>query len=139
MKLQSMVLSALMALASFSYAANQHLHPQASQADQQKMTSKGLTYPGYCEIEVINSSYHDLVVSGQFDDWSYLDTFRIYAGDAPHYIDLFYHGYCHSGMNLNVQTLDGYYVYSQYTRTGETVRLVPGYLKGIKAEVKPKA
>lgn len=64
---------------------------------------------------------------GVFDDGSRLSSFRVYGYEAPHYIDLYYHGHCHSGMHLTVEELHSprHVLYDRWTRTGSTVRVVP--------------
>ena len=83
-------------------------------------------HPGYCQIEIINGSYHGVRVYGEFDDGSPLHPFTIYAYDAPHYIDLFYYGYCHYGMQLTVESFQPphHLLYAAWTRTDSIVRIV---------------
>ena len=132
MKLKSLIFIVFLGLFTNSFATNMHLHPKAENTDKKEITKK-LTYPGFCEIEIINDSFSDLRVSGTFDDGTGLD-FYIYRYEAPHYISLFYYGYCHSGMYLTVQT-PFYTVYSDWTNAYDSIRVVP-YLKNkIKAEV----
>ena len=66
-------------------------------------------------------------VRGVFDDGSRLSSFRVYGFEAPHYIDLFYGGRCHSGMRLTVETVQAprHILYEKWTRNGSTVRVVP--------------
>lgn len=84
-------------------------------------SSKELTTPGYCQIEIVNHSNYVIRVFGVFDDGEELRTFRMYPHEYPHYISLFYYGYCHYGMNLDIETLSGYRIYSGYTRRYDTV------------------
>lgn len=84
--------------------------------------------PGYCQIEIINRSRQDVVAYGTFDDGSPLHSFRIYAGEAPHYIELYYHGRCHIGMHLRIEHMQSPHpimMYDAWTHPGSTVQLVP--------------
>lgn len=91
------------------------------------MVRNTLASPGYCQIEIINSMTENVSVRGVFDDGSRLSSFRVYGHEAPHYIDLYYHGHCHSGMHLTVEELHSprHVLYDRWTRTGSTVRVVP--------------
>ncbi len=100
-----------------------HLHPEASKT--LAPSEKKLKYPGYCEIEVINNSFDNIRVFGIYDDGAYLSPFSIYTYESPHYISLYYYGYCHSGMNVFIDTFSGYRIYSGYTATNSTIRVVP--------------
>ena len=137
MKLRAFVFACCFSLISSVFAANQHLHPQAGNAEKAP-ANKGLTYPGYCEIEIINQSYDDVRVSGLFDDGIGLQPFSIYSYESPHYISLYYYGYCHAGMNIYIDTYSGYRVYAGYTPTNSTIRIVPYLAKQVKAEVTAK-
>lgn len=80
--------------------------------------------PGYCQIEIVNRSNHDVTVYGTFDDGSPLHAFRMYAGEPPHYIDLHYHAYCHSGMHLRIERIQSPHhmmVYDAWTHVNSTV------------------
>lgn len=131
MKLKSFLFVVLFSLFTNVFAANTHLHPKADAADK-KPSAKGLTYPGPCEIEIINDSYTDVNVFGTFDDGSTIN-FNIYRFESPHYISLYYYGYCHSRMYLTI-TSPYYTVYSGWTDVHSTIRIVP-YLKQSKAEI----
>lgn len=139
MKLKSLLFVCCLGLLSSAFAQNRHVHPQAKPADVKAVAgAKNAMLPGYCEIEIINDSYDNLSVFGQFDDGSYLNSFNIYRFDAPHYVSLYYYGYCHAWMNLYIKTFSGYSVYAGYTPVNSTIRVVP-YLKNqIKAEVSTK-
>lgn len=134
MKLKSLLFVVCLGLFSNLFAANVHLNPKAEAADRKSIAK--MLYPGYCQIEVINNSFTDVYVSGRFDDGSMID-FSIYRYESPHYISLFYYFYCHSGMDLTIQTPYGI-VYSQWTSVDSTVQIVPFLKKGVKVEVKPK-
>lgn len=83
---------------------------------------------GHCEIAIVNTMHDDVIVHGTFDDGHPLAVFRIHSGDAPHYVSLYYSGYCHSGMHLTVEDIHPSHhriIYNAWTRTGSTVRTVP--------------
>lgn len=115
------------------FAANKHLHPQASSENNPSVKQK-LQSPGYCEIEIVNNSYDDVRVYGIFDDGASLEPFNVYGFGTPHYISMYYYGYCHAGMTLYVDTFSGYRIYAGYTPTQSTIRVVP-YRQQLKAEV----
>ena len=91
MKLKSLLFVCGLGLMSSLFAGNRHIHPDA---DAGKSAAAGVTdkamLPGYCEIEVINSSYQNVSVYGTFEDNSQMMPFDVYSGDYPHYISLFY-------------------------------------------------
>lgn len=128
MKLQAIAISCLVALGSSVYATNNHVHPEDKSNAVSGAPAVQAKFAGYCEIEVINRSYGDVRVSGTYEDGMPLQPFTIYSFEAPHYISLYYYGYCHYGMDLYVDSYYGYPLYSAYTTGGTTVRIVP-YLK----------
>jgi hypothetical protein len=95
-----------------------------------------LGWPGYCEIEIINQSNNDVNVYGVYDDGIALAPFSIYSYEFPHYISLYYYGYCHAGMNLYIDTFYGSSVYAGYVSRYSTIRIVPSLFGGkIQAQV----
>lgn len=117
--------------------ANHHTYPQSTPTEN-TATDKQIQWPGYCEIEIINQSYDDVRVYGVFDDGTPLVPFNVYAYEAPHYISLYYYGYCHAAMELDIDSLStGYHLFSGYTRRNSTIRIVP-YMNQVKAEVHAK-
>ena len=85
-------------------------------------------YPGYCEVEIINSMQNDVNVHGTFADGRPLTPFRMQPHETPHYISLQDHGYCQSGMHLMIAAIQSPHntmIYNAWTRPGSTVRLVP--------------
>lgn len=132
MRLKSLLFIVCFSLFTQAFAANVHLNPKANNEDKNSI-AKNLTYPGYCQIEIINDSYTDVRVFGTFDDGSTLD-FNIYRFESPHYISLFYNFYCHSGMYVTIQS-PFYTVYSGWTNTNSTIRVVPYLKKQAKAEL----
>lgn len=135
MKLKSLLFVVSFSLFSHVYAANVHTHPKTDTTDKNAV-AKGLTYPGYCQIEIINDSFSDVHVSGTYDDNAPVD-FYVYRYEAPHYINMFYYGYCHSSMYLTIQSVQWPYqtLYSNWTSVDSTVRLVSFLNKEVKAEV----
>ncbi len=131
MRLRSLLFVVCVSLFTNVFAANVHLNPNADSKDKQSI-QKSITYPGYCQIEIINQSFTDVSVFGTFDDGSNVD-FNIYRYESPHYISLFYNFYCHSGMYIIIQS-PYYTVYSGWTNVNSTIRVVP-YLKQAKAEI----
>ncbi len=107
---------------------NHHVYPEI-ESSISKPHQDGLKWPGYCEIEVINDSYTSVRVYGVFDDGVMLRPFTIYTYEYPHYISLYYYGYCHYGMDLYVDTLSGYRLYAGYTTANTTIHIVPYMMK----------
>ncbi|KTD18846.1 Uncharacterised protein [Legionella lansingensis] len=142
MKLKSLLFVCCLGLLTSAFADNRHLHPQANSPTANtagaKSVAKGAKLPGYCEIEIINSSYDHVRVYGVFDDGKSLTPFNVYSYEGPHYIDLFYYGYCHAGMNLWIDTFSGYRIYGGYTYVNSTVRVVPYLNKQLKVEINAK-
>lgn len=133
MKLRSLLFIVCFGLFSNLFAANLHVNPKADTKDLNTI-NKGVTYPGYCQIEIINDSYTDVRVFGTFDDGATVD-FNIYRYESPHYISLFYNYYCHSGMYITIQS-PFYTIYSGWTQVNSTIHVVP-YLKDqAKAQIK---
>ena len=137
MKLKALLFAICSSLCFLSYAENQHLHPMAESIKDRPIKPE-LKWPGYCEIELINQSYVDVYVTGTFDDGYSLRPFYIYSNEAPHYISLYYYGYCHAGMDLDVDTYSGYHLYGGYTRRESTIRILPFMTNQAKVEIKAK-
>ncbi len=143
MKFKTIVLAFLMGLSAPLFAANKHVHANAQDTaptvtEQSKAQSK-MGWPGYCEIEIINHSYDDVRVYGIFDDGVALSPFSVYSYESPHYISLYYYGYCHSGMDLYIDTFYGDHVYSGYVPRYSTIRIVPSMFGGkLEAKVQSK-
>ncbi len=140
MKLRSFLCVIFFSLSSHAFAAHLHLNPNANEADKSS-APKATMYPGYCQIEVINNSSNYIRVTGFFDDSTYLDPFTIFAFEAPHYISLYYYGYCHAGMNLSILSPYGAVIYSSWTDVHSTIRIIDylkNGIKGVKAEIATK-
>jgi hypothetical protein len=135
MKLRSLILGLCVSLCSTVFAANQHLHPQSDKTDSKSLAAQKMGYPSYCEIEIVNNSFENITVYGTFDDGFSMSPFNVYSFESAHYISLYYYGYCHSGMSLYIDTWSGYHIYSGYTPTGSTIRVLPYLGKQVKAEV----
>jgi len=132
--LKSLLFLGCLSLSTALFAAeNHHVYPVADGTDTQP-TANGVKWPGYCEIEVINDSYTNVRVYGMFDDGTMLPPFNIYTYEYPHYISLFYYGYCHAGMEIYIDTLGGYRVYAGYTPTNSSLHLIP-YMGASKPKV----
>lgn len=132
MKLKSLLFVLCFSLFTQVFAANTHLHPKADATGSQSI-AKGATFPGYCQIEIINDSFSDVRVFGTFDDGSGI-SFDIYRYEMPHYISLFYYSYCHDGMYITIQ--NPYSVlYSGWTNVNSTIRVVNYLNKQAKVEV----
>jgi len=138
MKFKSFLFVVCFSLFTNVFAANTHVHPKADIADKKSIT-KNVTYPGYCEIEIINASYTDIKVFGTFDDGASI-SFDIYRYESPHYISLYYANnygdyWCHSRMYLTIQS-PFYTVYSGWTNVDSTIRIVPYLKNGLKQNSK---
>ncbi|ARB91981.1 hypothetical protein [Legionella longbeachae] len=133
MKLKSFLFAVCFGLFGHAVAANQHMHPNANEVNNKNVTSKPSMLPGYCEIEVRNSSYEAVFVDGFFDDRAYLQPFVIPVNDDSHFISLYYRGSCHYSMQLRVAPVSSpyYFIYDQWTRVGSTVHIVPYLANGL--------
>ncbi|WP_133127012.1 hypothetical protein [Legionella nagasakiensis] len=136
MKLKSFLFLCFMSLFASAFANNQHEHPKAHSTEV-KRTQKSVTWPGPCEIEIINRSYDIVQVYGEFDDGEWL-RFNIPPYDAPHRISLYYYGYCHYDMFLSIDTLSGYRVYTGYPAVRTIIEVFPYLANQLKAEIKAK-
>lgn len=136
MKLKSLVFGCFMGLCSSVMAGPKHMHSQT--ADSKISSSYAPAWASSCEIEIINRSYDDVRVFGMFEDGVGLEPFIIYSFEYPHYISLYYNGYCHDGMELDIDTVNGQHVYGNYVRGGTTIRVVPYLMNQVKAELHAK-
>ena len=106
MKFSSVLFSVFLGFCSFCYAESEHLH------EAKLLDIKGV---GNCEIEIINQSGEAVRIYGSFDDGSNLRSFIVDAADeSSHYISLYYYDYCHTGMEIYIDRLDGGNRYSGY-------------------------
>ncbi|MGQ3890538.1 hypothetical protein [Legionella sp. CNM-4043-24] len=138
MKIKSVLFACCLGLLGTAVAGNRHIHPKADVAPASvsaEQSGKSAMAPGYCEIELINDSRDHVTVYGQFDDGSTMSPFNMYTWEAPHYISLYFYGYCHRDMYLDIVTFSGYHIYSGYTRPGSTVRIVPYLTNQVKAQI----
>lgn len=136
MKLNAVVLGCMMGFSSALIAAPQHMHTQ--KADSKLTSSYAPTWANDCEIEIINRSYVDVRVSGMFDDGESLRPFITYSFGVPEYITLYYDGYCHDGMELDIDSVYGRHIYAGYVRGGQTVTIRPSFMNQVKAELKAR-
>ncbi len=132
MKLKSLLFLVCFSLFSNVFAANLHMNPKADAEDKKSIT-KNLTFPGFCQIEIINYLPMPVTVYGIFDDYT-TTSFYIGYNDAPHYISLFYGFRCHSEMIIRIES-PYYLLYDSMTPVNSTISLFP-YLKNqAKAEI----
>ena len=138
MKIKSLLFVCGLSLMSSVFAGNRHVHPDVNANKTENPVLNKSLMPNFCEIEIINSSWDNVTVYGQFDDGSALIPFNIYSYESPYYISTYYYGYCHSDMYLDIVTFSGYHVYTGYTRTESMIRIVPYLTNQVKAEVHAK-
>ena len=131
MKSIALFFACLFSFCSSVFALERHTHPQ-----HDAQTTREMKWAGSCEVELINQSYMDVRVFGVFEDGADLDPFNIYSFSAPHYISLYYNGYCHAGIDLDIDTFTGYHVFGYYVRRGTTVLIVPDMMNMVKATVR---
>lgn len=140
MKFKSLLFVGCLGLFSAAFADdNRHVHPQANNNKEAKAATKSPRMPGYCEIEIVNYSYDDVIVSGLFDDNTAMKPFTVYSYGPPEYVDLYYHDYCHPGMRLFINSYRGYNVFSSYVGVGNTVTVYPSVNLANKLSVKIQA
>ena len=131
----------LIAGQAFASSSTIHHYPAANAAENTSSleTDKPFAF-GTCDIEIINDSFSNVTVYGRYDDGIPLAPFNVYSYEFSHYIDMFYSGYCHSGMYLSIVTFSGYTIFSGYVFTGSTLHIVPLVGKTVKVSVDaPKA
>lgn len=112
---------------------NHHVYPNPDGTNSLPKEN-GSKWPGYCEIEIINDSFTNIRVYGVFDDDVILRPFNIYRYEYPHYISLYYYGYCHYGMDIHIDTLSGYNIYDGYTRVNTSLHIIP-YMMASKPKI----
>jgi len=137
MKLKPLIFGLCIGLCSSVFATNEALQSPVNDVENRAPLKKA-SYPGYCEIEIINNSFDDIRVYGVYDDGASMTPFNMYSFEAPYYIPLYYYGYCHAGMNLYIDTFSGYHIYAGYTERRSTIRVVPYLANQLKAEVRMK-
>ena len=119
----------LIASTSFATSPQYHLYPNAKIEDQKKSIKNTSKSAPTCLIKITNDSHDDILVYGTFDDGTPLQPFIIYAYESSHYISLFYYGFCHAGMDINIDTTSGLRLYNQYTWVNTRLRIVQGWFK----------
>ena len=129
MKLKTLVLLGLLSLMPSLHAADNdddhHGHPDVNPENKPSaLSGKHIAYAGPCEIELLNHSSFNVRVNGVFDDGVGLTPFNIYSYDSPKYINLNWDGWCHSGMDLYIDTFYGDSVYAGYVARQTTLRIV---------------
>lgn len=135
MRLKSLLVSIGIAACSTVYAANVHIHPQASDTDKKVLSTQGVNSKNACEIAIENNSSAAVHVSGIFDDNTRLDDFYVNPGYRD-FIDLYYYGYCHASMYLEIQSYVYPYpvLYRGQTPVGSNLRIVNSLSNTIKVE-----
>lgn len=106
-----------------------YVHTDDASANAMKMSQTVMTSTAAksmaatdCLITIRNDGITDIMVYGRFDDETYLSTFTIpWFGSYVAYVDLYYYGYCHGGMDFYIDTINGTYKYSGYTPVGKTI------------------
>lgn len=125
------------------HSSNVHAYPKEKNLSaNSSVTEKEKLSPsfGSCEVEIINDSFSNVTVYGRYDDGIPLTPFNVYSYEFSHYIDLYYNGYCHSGIYLSIVTFSGYTIFSGWVYVGSTVHIVPLVGNKLKANIEqPKA
>ncbi len=114
----------ILCLCSSVFATNRHFPQQAG-----NQSVRGVMWDDECEVEILNHSFMDIRVSGVYDDGSVLYPFNVYSFEPAHYITLYFNGYCHDGIDLDIDTLQGVHIYGNYARRGATVRIGSNYMR----------
>jgi hypothetical protein len=117
----------LAVLVNCSFALDGTLHPYPDSKSSKQNTKSSPT----CLIKITNDSHDDIVVYGTYDDGVPLHPFMIYAYEMPHYISLYNEnvGFCHSGMDIGIETTSGLRLYRAYTWVNTRIRIVSGWFK----------
>ncbi|NBX85612.1 MAG: hypothetical protein EBQ95_08430 [Gammaproteobacteria bacterium] len=119
----------LIASTSFATSSQYHLYPNSKIEDIPKSSKNASKSAPTCLIKITNDSHDDILVYGTFDDGTPLQPFIIYAYESSHYISLFYYGFCHAGMDINIDTTSGLRLYNQYTWVNTRLRIMQGWFK----------
>lgn len=91
-----------------------HQHPNL--IEQNAATRK-------CEIKVINKSSLYANIYGTYDDGTPLVPFTIMPSSHPEYITLYFNGYCHRSIYLDIVNPNGFHVYTKDTRVHSVVKI----------------
>lgn len=116
-----------------SYADSLHRHPNAIQ--DKKGNPPNAKFFDNCQIEICNNSFHDVIVTGVFDDGLSLFPFTIYSHESPQYISLFYNGYCHNGMFLEMSSDSGNFYYYSYVFHDTSIQIYPYLRERLQAKI----
>lgn len=133
MNLKKLVLIVCFALLSPSISADIHRHVRAEET-----AGKEALRAGFCEVKIINESYDDVSIGGMFEDGAPLTPFNLYASSSPAYISLYFSGYCHSSIFLDIRTFSGQPVFYDYAYANSIVRIVTGAMKQATAKARLK-
>ena len=102
--------------------------------DAKKPTTVAMPY--YCEIEIDNNSFNDVVIYGVTQDGRTMPPTRLNHFSPPYYIYLgFSNGFCpnNQGMMLYIDTVSGYPVSEAYYPVGSIITLTSQFNNSIKA------
>jgi hypothetical protein len=80
--------------------------------------------PGHCEIEIVNGSHEAVTVHVTFED-RHSVSFVMHQHDAPHYVNLFWGGYCHRDAHVVVTDAHRRPLYSSFTKVDAIIHIVP--------------
>jgi len=116
----------IMLICNISFASQgiTHSHPGLTKDSK----SSSLQSIPTCLIKITNDSHYDIIVSGQFDDGTYLQPFVIQAYETPHYVSLFYFNICHGVMDMQIETNYGLKLYAQPTYVNSKILIKSGWL-----------
>lgn len=135
MRLKSLLFLICCLVFSQTFAENLHLHPSINEAPKKSIEQTlQKDYVGNCRIKIVNNSRSTVRVRGVYADGSVIG-FNIYRDDAPHFISLAYHGYCHNGMSITIRSPYSEILYSDWTDVGSVIRILPYLNNELKAEL----
>lgn len=87
------------------------------------MVASASAYPGHCQIEIVNDSHEGVTVHVTFDEGS-ATNFQMHSLDTPHYVDLYFHGYCQAHAHVRVSD-SKHVLYDGWANVHSTIRIVP--------------
>jgi len=127
MKLKALLFVSCLSLLSSAYAADRILptYADGSKSVAKSIDSK-LRNPGYCEIEVINDSDWDVIVSGRVTNGGVFNPFIVRAFGPSKIMDLYDYRYgeCPEGVYVYIKNAEtGYQFHSDFHYPGEIIRI----------------
>lgn len=147
MKFKWLLLIGCLGLSTLSFADNIHVHPPMRMSDSQLADKKPTTL-GYCQIEIVNGTSDNLLVSGYFDDGYYLDPFFVYGVNRSGflgYVSLYYYNInyadfiCNDSMTLYIDnTYTKRRIYSRRVGVGTSL-VVNSSFNGAGPQIEEKA